>query len=124
MADALELFPESHKISIDNLEISNLGDDELDRRVEDAFLFQEHRDEVGKVASISDGVASVTGLKNCMANELIEFSSGATGIAMNLEKSKVGEDVPFVAGLARTIGRVCGAKHRRESCPKQYFHFC
>ena len=90
LADALELFPESHKISIDNLEISNLGDDELDRRVEDAFLFQEHRDEVGKVASISDGVASVTGLKNCMANELIEFSSGATGIAMNLEKSKVG----------------------------------
>ena len=90
LADALELFPESHKISIDNLEISNLGDAELDRRVEDAFLFQEHRDEVGKVASISDGVASVTGLKNCMANELIEFSSGATGIAMNLEKSKVG----------------------------------
>lgn len=90
LADALELFPESHKISIDNLEISNLGDAELDKRVEDAFLFQEHRDEVGKVASISDGVASVTGLKNCMANELIEFSSGATGIAMNLEKSKVG----------------------------------
>ena len=90
LADALELFPESHKISLDNLEISNLGDAELDKRVEDAFLFQEHRDEVGKVASISDGVASVTGLKNCMANELIEFSSGATGIAMNLEKSKVG----------------------------------
>ena len=90
LADALELFPESHKISLDNLEISNLGDAELEKRVEDAFLFQEHRDEVGKVASISDGVASVTGLKNCMANELIEFSSGATGIAMNLEKSKVG----------------------------------
>ena len=90
LADALELFPESHKISLDNLEISNLGDAELDKRVEDAFLFQEHRDEVGKVSSISDGVASVTGLKNCMANELIEFSSGATGIAMNLEKSKVG----------------------------------
>ena len=90
LVEALELFPESHKISIDNLEISDLGDAELDQRVEDAFLFQEHRDEVGKVASISDGVASVTGLKNCMANELIEFSSGATGIAMNLEKSKVG----------------------------------
>ena len=90
LAEALELFPESHKISIDNLEISDLGDAELDQRVEDAFLFQEHRDEVGKVASISDGVASVTGLKNCMANELIEFSSGATGIAMNLEKTKVG----------------------------------
>ena len=90
LQEALEQFPESHKISIDNLEISDLGDAELDKRVEDAFLFQSHRDEIGRVSAISDGVASVTGLKNCMANELIEFSSGATGIAMNLEKSKVG----------------------------------
>ena len=87
---ALEQFPESHKLSIDNIEIFQLSDAELDRRLEDAFLFQEHRDEVGKVASISDGVASVTGLKNCMLNELIYFASGATGIAMNLEKTKVG----------------------------------
>ena len=86
---ALEQFPESHKISIDNVEIAALSDKELDQRVEDAFLFQEHRDEVGKVASISDGVASVTGLRNCMLNELIYFASGATGIAMNLEKTKV-----------------------------------
>ena len=90
LEEALDQFPESHKISIDNIEIASLSDKELDQRVEDAFLFQEHRDEVGRVASISDGVASVTGLKNCMANELIEFASGATGIAMNLEKTKVG----------------------------------
>ncbi len=87
---ALEQFPESHKISLDNLEIFGMADDEFDKRVMDAFLFQEHRDEVGKVSSISDGVASVTGLRNCMLNELISFASGATGIAMNLEKSKVG----------------------------------
>ena len=87
---ALEQFPESHKISIDNVEIAALSDQELDQRVEDAFLFQEHRDEVGKVAAISDGVASVTGLRNCMLGELIYFASGATGIAMNLEKTKVG----------------------------------
>ncbi|MDY6338376.1 MAG: F0F1 ATP synthase subunit alpha [Saccharofermentans sp.] len=67
-----------------------LSDEDFNKRIEDAFLFQEHRDEVGKVASISDGVASVTGLKNCMLNELIYFASGATGIAMNLEKTKVG----------------------------------
>ena len=87
---ALEQFPESHKVSLDNIEIFGLADEELDKRVEDAFLFQEHRDEVGKVASVSDGVASVTGLRNCMLNELIYFASGATGIAMNLEKTKVG----------------------------------
>ena len=90
LEDALDRFPESHKISIDNIEIQDLTDAQLDKRIEDAFLFQEHRDEVGKVASISDGVASVTGLKNCMLNELIYFASGATGIAMNLEKTKVG----------------------------------
>ena len=90
LQEALEQFPESHKISIDNLEISDLADEALDKRIEDAFLFQEHRDEIGRVAAISDGVASVTGLKNCMLNELILFSSGATGIAMNLEKTKVG----------------------------------
>ncbi len=90
LEDALDRFPESHKISIDNIEIHTLSDEDLNKRIEDAFLFQEHRDEVGKVASISDGVASVTGLKNCMLNELIYFASGATGIAMNLEKTKVG----------------------------------
>lgn len=87
---ALEQFPESHNLSIDNIELTELTDSQLDKRVQDAFLFQEHKDEIGKVASISDGVASVTGLRNCMLNELIYFASGATGIAMNLEKTKVG----------------------------------
>ncbi|WP_081861074.1 F0F1 ATP synthase subunit alpha [Butyrivibrio sp. AE2032] len=90
LEEALEQFPESHKLSIDNIEIVSLADEELDKLVEDTLLFQEHKDEIGKVASISDGVASVTGLRNCMLNELIYFASGATGIAMNLEKTKVG----------------------------------
>ena len=87
---ALEQFPESNLLSIDNVEIFKLTDEELDKRVEDAFSSREHKDEIGRVSGISDGVASVTGLRNCMLNELIYFASGATGIAMNLEKSKVG----------------------------------
>ncbi len=87
---AIEQFPESHFLSMDNVELLSLRDDELDKRVEDAFAFTDFKDEIGKVASISDGVASVTGLRNCMLNELISFASGATGIAMNLEKTKVG----------------------------------
>ena len=87
---AIDQFPESHSLSIDNVELMALKDDEFDKRVEDAFVFTDFKDEIGKVASISDGVATVTGLRNCMLNELISFSSGATGIAMNLEKSKVG----------------------------------
>ena len=87
---ALEQFPESSQLSIDNVEIFELSDEELDKRVENAFVSREHKDEIGRVAAISDGVASVTGLRNCMLNELIYFASGATGIAMNLEKTKVG----------------------------------
>ena len=87
---AINSFPESHFLSIDNIEIFKLSDDELDKRVEDAFISREHKDEIGRVSAISDGVASVTGLSNCMLGELIAFASGATGIAMNLEKSKVG----------------------------------
>ena len=90
LENALEQFPESNLLSIDSVEIYELSDEELDKRVEDAFASREHKDEIGRVAGISDGVASVTGLRNCMLNELIYFSSGATGIAMNLEKSKVG----------------------------------
>jgi len=87
---ALEQFPESNMLSIDNVEIFELTDEELDKRVENAFVSREHKDEIGRVSAISDGVASVTGLRNCMLNELIYFASGATGIAMNLEKTKVG----------------------------------
>ena len=87
---AIAQFPESHFLSMDNVELLSLRDDELDKRVQDAFAFTDFKDEIGKVASISDGVASVTGLRNCMLNELIYFASGATGIAMNLEKTKVG----------------------------------
>ena len=90
LENALEQFPESNLLSIDSVEIFELSDEELDKRVENAFVSREHKDEIGRVAGISDGVASVTGLRNCMLNELIYFSSGATGIAMNLEKSKVG----------------------------------
>ncbi len=87
---AIGQFPESHFMSMDNVELLSLKDEDFDKRVEDAFVFTDFKDEIGKVASVSDGVASVTGLRNCMLNELIFFASGATGIAMNLEKSKVG----------------------------------
>ena len=87
---AIEQFPESSSLSIDNVELIGLSDEELEKRVADAISFADFKDEIGRVSAISDGVASVTGLRNCMLNELIQFASGATGIAMNLEKSKVG----------------------------------
>ncbi|MBO4747132.1 MAG: F0F1 ATP synthase subunit alpha [Clostridiales bacterium] len=47
-------------------------------------------EQIGKVLSVSDGVAKVSGLENCMASELIMFSETSYGIAMNLEKDEVG----------------------------------
>ncbi len=45
--------------------------------------------ETGKVILVGDGIARVYGLKNCMANELLEFPGGSYGIAQNLEEETV-----------------------------------
>lgn len=47
-------------------------------------------DEVGYVIESGDGIVKVFGLKNCMANELIDFGNGIYGMAMNLEEENVG----------------------------------
>lgn len=46
--------------------------------------------DVGTVISIGDGIARVHGLEQCMAGELVEFSNGVMGMALNLEESNVG----------------------------------
>ena len=45
--------------------------------------------ETGKVILVGDGIARVYGLRNCMANELLEFEDGSVGMAQNLEKETV-----------------------------------
>jgi F-type H+-transporting ATPase subunit alpha len=47
-------------------------------------------EETGRVLSIGDGIARVYGLKNCQAEEMVEFSSGLKGMALNLEPDNVG----------------------------------
>ncbi|MDR0739296.1 MAG: F0F1 ATP synthase subunit alpha [Mycoplasmataceae bacterium] len=46
--------------------------------------------EEGKVISIGDGIANVTGLDNVMLNELVQFENGSFGMALNLEADFVG----------------------------------
>lgn len=46
--------------------------------------------ETGSVLSVGDGVARVYGLENVMAGEMVEFSNGIKGMALNLETSQVG----------------------------------
>ncbi|MEX1024940.1 MAG: F0F1 ATP synthase subunit alpha [Planctomycetota bacterium] len=45
---------------------------------------------VGTVLTVGDGVARVWGLDDCMMNELLEFSGGVRGVALNLEEDNVG----------------------------------
>src|SRR6202051_3849625 len=45
---------------------------------------------VGVVRETGDGVARLEGLSDVMLNEMIEFSSGVFGLALNLEETEVG----------------------------------
>ncbi|MDF7823157.1 F0F1 ATP synthase subunit alpha [Pontiellaceae bacterium B12227] len=46
--------------------------------------------EVGTVLNVGDGIARVHGLSNVMSGELVEFSNGLKGMALNLEEDNVG----------------------------------
>lgn len=45
--------------------------------------------ETGTVILVGDGIARVYGLRDCMANELLEFEDGSFGMAQNLETETV-----------------------------------
>ena len=46
--------------------------------------------ETGQVLSVGDGIARVHGLDNVQAGEMVEFSNGVQGMALNLEADNVG----------------------------------
>jgi F-type H+-transporting ATPase subunit alpha len=46
--------------------------------------------EVGTVIDTADGIAHVEGLPGAMANELLRFSDGTLGLALNLDESEIG----------------------------------
>ncbi|MBQ6505874.1 MAG: F0F1 ATP synthase subunit alpha [Clostridia bacterium] len=45
--------------------------------------------ENGTVITVGDGIATVYGLRSCMANELLRFEDGSFGVAQNLEEEMV-----------------------------------
>ena len=45
--------------------------------------------ETGVVIVVGDGIATVSGLDNCMAGELLEFTNGSYGMAQNLNEDTV-----------------------------------
>ncbi|TPP42965.1 ATP synthase subunit alpha [Fasciola gigantica] len=71
----------------------NAGVPEFSSILEERILsqtVQTNLEETGRVLSIGDGIARVYGLKNIQADEMVEFSSGLKGMALNLERDNVG----------------------------------
>ncbi len=46
--------------------------------------------ETGQVVSVFDGIAKISGLPNAKASEILMFSNGALGLALNLEEDFIG----------------------------------
>merc|ERR1711937_151226 len=64
------------------------------------FSDQQDVEEVGRVLTVADGIARIYGLKTVKAGEMVEFSSGLKGMALNLETDNVGV---VIFGDDRTI---------------------
>lgn len=47
------------------------------------------QNETGTVILVGDGISKAHGLEKCMSNELVEFSNGEYGMALNLEENSV-----------------------------------
>ena len=55
-----------------------------------SFAVQVDVAEVGSVISVGDGIARVHGVERAMSGEMLEFTHGVFGIALNLEEDSVG----------------------------------
>lgn len=56
----------------------------------DAFTSTVHTEEVGTVMEVGDGIARMSGLETCQAQEMLEFPDKTYGVALNLEEETVG----------------------------------
>uniref|UniRef100_G3MT41 ATP synthase subunit alpha n=1 Tax=Amblyomma maculatum TaxID=34609 RepID=G3MT41_AMBMU len=81
------------KLSTTPCSYAAAGSAEVSTILEERILGQTsatNLEETGRVLSIGDGIARVYGLKNIQAEEMVEFSSGLKGMALNLEPDNVG----------------------------------
>ena len=56
----------------------------------DSFAPGANVEVIGTVIEVGDGIARMSGLANCQAQEMIEFAGGTIGVALNLEEETVG----------------------------------
>ena len=63
--------------------------EQLKKQIND-FKAEATKQMVGKVIEVGDGIARISGLSEVMASEMVEFSNGEYGVALNLEEDRVG----------------------------------
>jgi F-type H+-transporting ATPase subunit alpha len=73
--------------------------EELKKQIE-AFKTDAGVESVGTVLSVGDGVARLSGLSQCQSMEMLEFSDGTIGLALNIEEETIGV---VVLGETRNI---------------------
>jgi F-type H+/Na+-transporting ATPase subunit alpha len=73
-----------------DLTISSQEIAEALRKYVEGFEPSMSKEEVGRVLTTGDGVATIEGLPGAMANELLEFPGGVLGIALNLDVDTIG----------------------------------
>jgi F-type H+-transporting ATPase subunit alpha len=61
----------------------------LRRNVAD-FTTDVSTEQVGRIISVGDGIARVSGLADAAVNELLEFENGVLGLALNLDEESIG----------------------------------
>ena len=92
-----------------------LKPEEISKLIKEQIKHYDNRiaqDDVGTTIMIGDGIARVSGLDKCMANELVQFPNGAYGMALNLEENSVavvmlGDDEDIKEGdVVRRTGKV------------------
>ncbi|MBO4475831.1 MAG: F0F1 ATP synthase subunit alpha [Bacteroidales bacterium] len=99
-------------MSQNNIKASEISDVLLEqlRGVDTSLKYEE----VGRVLTVSDGVARIYGLTGAEAGELLEFDSGVKAVVMNLEEDNVGAvllgktDLVKEEMRVRRLGRIAG----------------
>ena len=69
-----------------------LKPEEISKLIKEQIKHYENRisqSDTGTIITIGDGIARVSGLEKCMANELVRFPNGEYGMALNLEENSV-----------------------------------
>ena len=72
--------------------MQQLKPEEISKLIKEQIRHYENKitqNDTGSIITVGDGIARVSGLEKCMSNELVRFSNGEYGMALNLEENSV-----------------------------------